>query len=321
MRTTRIPCLAAAILLLVVLVVLAAAPATLHAQATPPDLPTYEGWLREAFAAAQRDDRLGLAEIAPNLIATTSVQLSNEASIPVDNRWLEQALQQDPPDMPMIASRLGAMLDALAQPVATVPDDATERLQEMLNNPPFARPDDGGNTLIGRFFEWLLRQIARLLGSGNGDVGTVPANIFGWLVAAASVVLLVGALVYLLSGVRGSVTSDAYLNGTADAEANLTASAAFQQASTLAHGGDYRTAMRYLYLSSLLWLDERDLLRYDRALTNREYLERLHNDPELRSHLAPIVDTFDRVWYGYDTLDSEGFAAYRQQVEALRRRF
>jgi len=35
--------------------------------------------------------------------------------------------------------------------------------------------------------------------------------------------------------------------------------------------------------------------------------------------MAPIVETFDRVWYGHLPIDAESFAAYQRQVEALRR--
>src|SRR5262245_4586862 len=44
------------------------------AQGQPPDLETYTGWVREAFAAAQRSDRLGLEDAGARLIATTSVR-------------------------------------------------------------------------------------------------------------------------------------------------------------------------------------------------------------------------------------------------------
>ena len=91
-----------------------------------------------------------------------------------------------------------------------------------------------------------------------------------------------------------------------------------KQAGEIARGGDYRAAMRYLYLSALLWLDERDMLRYDRALTNREYLERLRDNAMLRERLRPMVETFDQVWYGHAPLDAQALAAYRAQVEALR---
>jgi hypothetical protein len=297
-----------------------------QAQDAPPDLPTYETWLREAFAAAQRGDRLGLEQIAPRLIETSTIRSADGTPLPVDNGWLEDALQEDTPDLPRIAQRLGAVIETLSHPNAEVPDDSQQRLQEMLNNPPFAQPEDqeadSGNNLLTRFVEWLFRQLDRLFGgTGEGEMGAVSVRLLGWLLTAISVLILVGAAIYFIAHMRRSLTSEAHLNANDDDEVNISATAAFQQASTLARDGDYRTAMRYLYLSALLWLDERNLLRYDRALTNREYLERLHDNPDLRAHLAPIVDTFDRVWYGYGALDADDFARYQKQVEDLRKRF
>ncbi|MEI7769472.1 MAG: DUF4129 domain-containing protein, partial [Chloroflexales bacterium] len=104
----------------------------------------------------------------------------------------------------------------------------------------------------------------------------------------------------------------------ADPEAALGAAEAAQRAGDLARAGDYRRATRMLYLSSLLWLDESGRLRYDRSLTNREYLERLGDSPNLRERLRPVVETFDQVWYGDIALDAAGFAAYAGQVAALR---
>jgi hypothetical protein len=133
------------------------------------------------------------------------------------------------------------------------------------------------------------------------------------------VLLLAGILVYLLLHMRRSLTHEAQAAPESDFEAQLTATSALQQATTLARDGDYRTAVRYLYLSSLLWLDESGMLRYDRALTNREYVASLASNPDLQARLVPIVETFDRVWYGHTTLDTESFQAYRQRVEELRR--
>ena len=76
--------------------------------------------------------------------------------------------------------------------------------------------------------------------------------------------------------------------------------------------------MRYLYLSSLLLLDERGLLRYDRSKTNREYLSSLSNTPELSEPLNEVIDVFDNVWYGYHSLDEETFKHYSDRVEELK---
>lgn len=82
--------------------------------------------------------------------------------------------------------------------------------------------------------------------------------------------------------------------------------------------GDYRTAVRLLYLSTLLLLEERKLLRYDRTLTNREYLRQVADNPSLVGALRPVVDTFDEVWYGQVEPDAGGYEAYARQVDRVR---
>jgi hypothetical protein len=291
-----------------------AAPAS--AQNQPPDLATYTGWVREAFAAAQRNDRLGLEDVAGRLTSVTSVRLPDNATIAVENGWLRDALAAAEPDMPAIAARLGAIIDALAQPPSVAPADARERLRQMLDQPPFKQPAAAQTPAwlkaifdwLGRVLESVFRPIGRVAPSGG--------RLIAWVIGGVGAILLLGVIIYLLRGLRRGMVADARATDN-DPEANLTAKTALDQAGGLARGGDYRTAVRYLYLSALLRLDERNILRYDRALTNREYLDRVRDNPELRAHMAPIVETFDRVWYGHLPIDAESFALYRTQVEAL----
>jgi len=288
------------------------------AQSQPPDLETYSGWVREAFAAAQRSDRLGLEDAAARLVATTSVRLPGEATIAADNGWLRDALRETEPDLPAIAERLGAIIDALAQPPSAAPADARERLQRMLDQPPFKRPDaPQAPAWLRDFVDWLVRMLESVF-EPLGRISPTGGRTVAWAIAVVGAALLIGVLVYLLRGLRRGLVAGAHADDS-DPEANLTARTALDQAGGLARGGNYRTAVRYLYLSALLWLDERDILRYDRALTNREYLERVRDNPALRERLAPIVETFDRVWYGHLPIDAESFAAYERQVEDLRR--
>lgn len=112
------------------------------AQATIPDLLTYEGWLREARVAASRGDRLGLEQVAANLIQTTQVQVADDIVVPVNNDWLATALDEPDPDLPSIDARLGALLDALVQPDPSVPADARQRLDTILNHPPLPRSNN-----------------------------------------------------------------------------------------------------------------------------------------------------------------------------------
>ncbi|GAB4192208.1 MAG: DUF4129 domain-containing protein [Roseiflexaceae bacterium] len=305
------------LLALLALLALLWAPGAALAQTQEPDLPTYEGWVREAFAAAQRSDRLGLEDAAERLVATQRVRLGADTTVSVDNRWLRDELALTDPDLLLVSERLGALIDALAQPGSSAPGDAQERLKQILNNPPFGRPAESGPNWLSEFFDWLGRVIERLF----EPLGRVPpgtGNVVAWIIAIIGGLLVAGVVIYLVLGVRRNMVSEVRADAE-DPEANLTARTALDQAGDMAREGDYRTAVRYLYLSALLWLDERGMLRYDRALTNREYLEQVRDNPDLRARLAPIVETFDRVWYGHTPLDAGSFAAYRAQVEALRK--
>ena len=80
---------------------------------------------------------------------------------------------------------------------------------------------------------------------------------------------------------------------------------------------DYRLALRLLYLASLLKLDEIGALRYDRALTNREYIRTVTLKPALATALGPVVETFDDVWYGYHTITQIDYSAFEANVKTL----
>jgi hypothetical protein len=101
-----------------------------------------------------------------------------------------------------------------------------------------------------------------------------------------------------------------------DAEVT-TAEEAIQRAQQASAVQDYRQAMRLLYLATLLKLDEIGTLRYDRALTNREYVRQVSLSADLSSALRPVVETFDDVWYGYRPLTPAGYATFAAQVDGL----
>lgn len=100
-------------------------------------------------------------------------------------------------------------------------------------------------------------------------------------------------------------------------ERNLSSVQSSQRAIEQAEAGNYRDAIRYLYLTTLILLDERGLLRFDHSLTNREYLQRLGSTP-LGQLLTPIVDTFDRTWYGHTLPTREEYERYAALVNEVR---
>lgn len=91
-----------------------------------------------------------------------------------------------------------------------------------------------------------------------------------------------------------------------------TEKAALSRAETAVEANDFRGAIRYLYLSAVLHLQENGILPYDKSLTNREYLQQSKLDSNMQTALDPAISVFDEVWYGYRPCDEETVLHYRE---------
>jgi hypothetical protein len=139
------------------------------------------------------------------------------------------------------------------------------------------------------------------------------------LVKIAAVFLFAFALFFIARNLSRNLVREAQLAAEGnESDEILTSKGAFRRAETLSLQGDYRNAIRYLYLSSLLVLDEQGLMRYDRSRTNREYLRSVSSKPELAKPLRDVIDVFDRVWYGFEGVDEQTYQSYVERVDDLR---
>ncbi len=93
--------------------------------------------------------------------------------------------------------------------------------------------------------------------------------------------------------------------------------AALAHAETAEASNDFRSALRFLYLSAILRLQERGVLPYDKSLTNREYLHQAQENTDLQATLGPAVTVFDEVWYGHKPCDAETVADYRNLLREV----
>ena len=178
-------------------------------------------------------------------------------------------------------------------------------------------------SLWERFLRWLWGWIDRLLpdrspSTGSG-LGRGLTTLVGWLVIVGAGLLLILLLGYWLRHLLGGLLRGHTINEAVTGEDGLPASAAQarQQASQMAESGNYREAVRRLYLAALLRLREREIIRFDSSLTNQEVLARMQSNAPARAHLEPVVDTFDRVWYGVQEPDAQTFERYSREIDAL----
>lgn len=188
------------------------------------------------------------------------------------------------------------------------------RLRAILERPDFAVRGPQ-SSLLERILSWLRERLPDgLLGLPGG-----PASAVGTMIVVAGLVFIAVLLSYWLQGfLRGFVANaEARRRQDNGDDVPLTAAAARQQAAVLAQAGSYRQAMRQLYLAALLRLDEVGALRYDRSQTNREVLAQLPATSATHDHLAPVVDTFDHIWYGVREPDGATYASYAAEVDWL----
>ena len=123
---------------------------------------------------------------------------------------------------------------------------------------------------------------------------------------------------FFIRQIRANLITEAF-DGVSDTELEHieTERAALARAETAEAASDFRGALRFLYLSAILHLQERGMLPYDRSLTNREYLHRAQTDIDLHTALGPAITVFDEVWYGHKPCDAETVANYRDLLQKV----
>jgi len=259
-----------------------------------------------ALELVERDEPHLAADL---LVGIAAVELSSGEVMPVDHGWFATALRASEPDLEAVSARLAALLGELeAWPAGAVVPDAFERLDAILSRPEFQPQQEPD---LNPLLEWLADLLDFL-----PDLPSLPW--LGDLLVVAGLALLASIVVYFAAGLWGSFAAQAEVKAEGAGAEPLTAGQALSRSRERAMAGDYRTAVRLLYLSTLLLLEERKLLRYDRTLTNREYLRQVADNASLGEALRPVVDTFDEVWYGQVEPDAGSYEAYARQVERVR---
>ncbi len=257
-----------------------------------------------------------LQDIIPQWEATISVKLPDGSVVTIAHSFLASLLHATPPDLGRIDHVLAAMIaeqDVLAQ--AKFSADDLLALNRILARPEFQwnQQNNGQPNALAKLLQRIQDELGKL---GRALFGFTGAN---YVIGIGAVILLIVMLLFLFRNLIFGFVSEARLAPDTQAGSEvLTADSALQRSYDLSRGGDNRSAVRYLYLSALLLLEEHGLLAYDRSQTNREYLRSVSSFPELETPLRHVVEVFDRVWYGYQPIDSREYLFYERQVVKLR---
>lgn len=254
--------------------------------------------------------------------------------VTVDNSWLHKLLesyssqsdqQQSLATLNETLGRLRALDDHLRRAQGGVNSETNPRdkVREILSRPAYHPPEE---TAAGTFIKSIFRKvrafkdellagfrrlIEKLLGAGAS--GSWIPNVLLFVLLAAGLVLI-AYLIARLRVPRAKRKKTRIILGeevAADGAARELAEAGL----AAARAGDFRTAVRKLYVSLLYELAERNLIELDDSATNHEYLRRVSSVSRLAAPMRYLTDRFDYVWYGMFPSSPEDFAAYLARYE------
>ena len=83
----------------------------------------------------------------------------------------------------------------------------------------------------------------------------------------------------------------------------------------MARLGEFRTAVRKLYVALLYQFSERGLIELRPNATNRDYLSMLPGSSVLVSPMRYLTDRFDYYWYGMSPISEQEYASYLARYE------
>jgi len=266
---------------------------------------------------SDEEDYLTFASLVSQWETIDEVVVDGQVT-PVDNGYLLQLLRAEQPDLEKIEGLFNALLEAhQSYPKQVFSSADLDPLHDILSQPEFIWQEPAPNP-VNDWLQQIWESISRWLNDILGDrTLNIPLNQ-NWLTLIASLLLVI-ILYFVFRTLFIDFSKESRLNNeNGDGSEPITSEAAFEKAQMLSRGGDYRSAVRYLYLSALLIMDERGVLRYDRSKTNREYLRSVSESPELSEPLEEVIDVFDNVWYGYHSLEENSFKQYSDRVEELK---
>lgn len=263
------------------------------------------------------------------LLPTTETVEFDGTSVLVDNTWLAReldryAVMESLDDRIDAVARLSALLYDIDQQILqleTEPRHATaadrQQLRDILERSEFR---ESGENPVSKFLretrDKLLEWLAELLrpifsGPSNGGMGYVMRIVI-FAVGGLALALLARAIWQAIGRRRTAAVRGKKVIFGEEIDETTTANDLADQARRLAAGGDYRGAIRRLFVALIYQLDERELVRLCPNATNREYLALVRKYDRLHPVMASLADTFELVWYGEMAVDRVAYDSFEK---------
>lgn len=278
----------------------------------------------------------GVGYIRRLLPRTEQVEFEGR-EISVDNTWLYISLdsytaESDPQQrlakLNDIAGRLRALDEHLRNAVTEGEQPSPrDKIAEILNRPAY-QPEQ--ETAIGAVTKRVLRTVRGFVGEVLSSLGRLIERIFG----VSSNNGLVSNLVLLAVAVAAVIFGSMMINRMIkrmrlpkrkrkktrtvlgeEVSAETTSHDLAEAGMAAARSGDFRLAIRKLYVSLLYELFERNLIELEESATNHEYLSKVTRFGVLVGPMQYLTERFDYVWYGMFPSSELDFTAYHERYK------
>jgi hypothetical protein len=164
-----------------------------------------------------------------------------------------------------------------------------------------------------RILNWIWRHLfSRKIDSKYSPIDII-LSIIEWVIIAAAVVLFI---YFILKSQGVNLFSKKSGNNLSFTETTEDISQMnFDELIARAAGnGQYRQAVRYLYLKSLKQLSDLDLIKWKTDKTNRDYTIELRSSPFAKL-FSEITMLFDYAWYGNARISETAFSKIKTAFE------
>ena len=261
-------------------------------------------------------------------------------TISVDNTWLYVSLdayntEKDTQEKLAKLNEIGGRLRALDEQIVRAEEmpagktdstDARSKINNILNRSEYREKQD---SRVGAFIKEVWRKIRNFLSELYAAFMRLLGKIFGstaqggWFAKLLVIATLAAAVIFIMRMFRQIKPRKKRARKRTilgeELDAATTPGDLADAAMAAARAGDFRTAIRKLYISLLYDLAERNVIELEDSATNHEYLARLSRFNSLTAPVGYLTDRFDYCWYGMTASSEEEFstclARYKEAME------
>jgi hypothetical protein len=176
---------------------------------------------------------------------------------------------------------------------------ANEALEKILSMEEFR-----GQNSQQSWWSRLIERIFNLLPDEMGWMSTVSE----WVLYITAALVLISVFILIARRLRKLPSFASTHDVPTQTQRHVDPEMVKMQAYGYSRTGDYKRAIRYLYLALLLYLDKAGLLAYDVGKTDGEYLGEIHGSmKDEADRFVSLTLFFERKWYGKEESDAGDF--------------